>query len=52
MGVGSDGIYWSGSLYVGIPDGAYDFGFTASNNFVDLYYRYHGQSVRPVRSTK
>lgn len=52
MGVGSDGIYWSSSLYVGIPDGAYDFGFTSSNNFVDLYYRYQGQSVRPVRSAQ
>ena len=50
MGMGTDGIYWSSSLYVGIPDGAYDFGFTSSNNFVDLYYRYQGQSIRPVRS--
>ena len=50
MGMGTDGIYWSSSLYVGIPDGAYDFGFTSSNNFVDLYYRYQGQSIRPVLS--
>ena len=50
--VGVDGIYWSSSLYVGIPDGAYDFGFTASNNFVDLYYRYQGQSIRPVLSAE
>lgn len=50
--VGVDGIYWSSSLYVGIPDGAYDFGFTASNVFVDLYYRYQGQSIRPVCSAQ
>ena len=47
-----DGIYWSSSLYEGIPDGAYDFGFYSGNSYVDLNFRCIGQSVRPVRSTK
>lgn len=46
---GSDGYYWSSSLYTGYSDYAYYLVF--GSDFVDWYYdgRYFGQSVRPVR---
>ena len=47
--VGSYGDYWSSSLYTGLPGDAWGFYFDSGYYFVDYYYRYYGQSVRPVR---
>lgn len=45
---GSDGDYWSSSLYTDYPNFAYSVNFTS--DYVNWYYiyRYYGQSVRPV----
>ena len=47
-GAGSDGYYWSSSLYTYYSNRAYDLYF--SSGIVDLggSYRYGGRSVRPV----
>ena len=48
---GSNGYYWSSSLYTGSPNYAWYFGFYS--DYYDMYYfyyRYIGQGVRPVRS--
>ena len=47
---GSYGYYWSSSLYTGSPRGAWALGFYSDYYFMGSYYRYCGQSVRPVRS--
>ena len=48
---GSNGYYWSSSLYTGSPNYAWYFAFYS--DYYDMYYfyyRYIGQGVRPVRS--
>ena len=45
---GSDGNYWSSSLY-GIPYDARYFHFRSSNTYVGIYNRSSGRSVRAVR---
>lgn len=48
--VGSEGYYWSRSLYVDGSNYAYDLFFNSSNiSADDFFYRYGGQCVRPVR---
>ena len=47
---GSNGDYWSSSLYTDGPYGAWDFDFDSDNYGMDGYYRYYGFTVRPVRS--
>lgn len=46
--VGSYGSYWSSSLHAGSPNGAYNLYFYSDNVSTSGYYRYLGQSVRPV----
>ena len=46
--VGSIGYYWSLSLSTDCPDNAYSVSFDSGDFGVDGYYRYLGQSVRPV----
>ena len=47
---GSEGYYWSHSLYVDGSNYAYDLFFNASvMSAEDFFYRYGGQSVRPVK---
>ena len=45
---GSDGDYWSSSLYTDDPDHAWDVGFDSDGVRRYNYGRYYGQSVRPV----
>ena len=46
---GSSGNYWSSSLYTGNPDNAWNLYFSSGNYLMSSgYYRYFGQSVRPV----
>lgn len=45
---GSYGDYWSSSLDTGIPYYAWSVYFYSSNVYRSSYYRYRGQSVRPV----
>ncbi|MBQ3833239.1 MAG: hypothetical protein II815_08700, partial [Bacteroidales bacterium] len=45
---GSYGDYWSSSLYTDDPGGAWLLHFNSGNYRMDSYYRYYGQSVRPV----
>jgi len=47
---GSNGYYWSSSLDTGYPSGARGFYFGSGSYYVSGNFRYHGQSVRPVRS--
>ena len=48
-GVGSDGNYWSSSLYTLNPTYAYCLYFDSSNVYWHYFcHRYRGQSVRPV----
>jgi len=49
---GSDGDYWSSSLYSGGPYNAWGFYFNSSGSGMRYYYRYYGQSVRPVCSSR
>ncbi|MBQ5713706.1 MAG: Ig-like domain-containing protein [Bacteroidaceae bacterium] len=51
-GAGSDGRYWSRSLYTSDSSYAYYPGFSSSD--ISMYYngRYNGRSVRPVRVKK
>ena len=46
---GSDGIYWSSSLYSVDPSSAWCFCFYSVSYSMYSGYRYCGQSVRPVR---
>ena len=46
--VGFGGLYWSSSLRTDGPYDAWYVYFYSSNVFRDDYYRYRGQSVRPV----
>ena len=49
FGVGSDGYYWSSSLYTDFPNNAYSVIFYSDfYNWSDGGSRYSGQSVRPV----
>ena len=45
---GSDGSYWSSSLYAGIPNDAWYVNFYSDGVYRNDYLRYCGQSVRPV----
>ena len=45
---GEDGYYWSSSLYSGSPSFARYLGFHSGDHYTNRYYRYRGQSVRPV----
>ncbi|MBR5854562.1 MAG: hypothetical protein IKY87_02635, partial [Paludibacteraceae bacterium] len=47
-GAGSDGYYWSSSLYTGTPYGAWLVYFSSGDVYGDFNYRYYGLSVRPV----
>ena len=49
---GSDGFYWSSSLYTVGPDDAWYFYFGSDGFSVYHYYRYCGHSVRGVRSSR
>ena len=51
-GVGSGGIYWSSSLYTGIPCYAWDLAFESYGFSMSFSDRDPGQSVRAVRSTR
>ena len=46
--VGSNGRYWSGSLYTSSPGRAYYLSFGSSGVDWNYYNRYYGLSVRPV----
>ncbi len=46
---GSNDGYWSRTLSTGTPDVAWNLYFDSSGVGTDYYYRYVGQSVRPVR---
>ncbi len=47
---GSEGYYWSSSLYSSYPLNAYNLCFYSGyHNWLDSGRRYHGQPVRPVR---
>ncbi len=46
---GSDGYYWSSTPYSGNSDLAWYRDFYSGAFYRDYYYRYLGQSVRPVR---
>ncbi len=46
--VGSNGFYWSSSLYTGDPYGAWSVYFSSDGVRGGSGYRYFGQSVRPV----
>ena len=50
--VGSYGHYWSSSLDTDYPHDARYCYFNSSNSTVNTYYRYHGRSVRAVRSAR
>lgn len=45
---GSYGLYWSSSLYAGVPSYAYDASFRSSGVDNGYVYRCEGRSVRPV----
>jgi len=47
-GAGSYGYYWSSSLYTYYSDYAFDLLFDSSYVDWSYYYRYYGQSARPV----
>ena len=49
-GAGSDGGFWSSSLYTDLPDNAWGFYFFSGNFSVSGSDRYYGLSVRGVRS--
>ena len=50
--VGSDGNYWSSSLYTDGPNDAWYFYFYSVDYYVGYYYRGSGRSVRAVRSAR
>ena len=45
---GSEGYYWSSSLYEDFPEGAWDVDFNSYGLLMNIYYRCYGQSVRPL----
>ena len=47
-GAGSYGEYWSSSLGTGNPNRAWYLYFNPDDNSMGNFYRYYGQSVRPV----
>lgn len=49
---GSNGYYWSSSLYTDGPYSAWDFCFDSGVYYMSYYNRFIGQSVRAVRSAK
>ena len=49
---GSYGHYWSSSLYTGNPNDAWYFDFNSDGQLMSDYDRYHGLSVRAVRSAR
>lgn len=50
--VGSDGKYWSSSVYTDYPDLVWSFYFDSINYGTDLYEKASGFTVRLVRSTR
>ncbi len=48
-GPGSHGLYWSSTPYSGDSYNAWSLDFYSGYFCRDYYYRYYGQSVRPVR---
>ena len=50
--VGSDGKYWSSSVYTDYPDLVWSFYFDSINYGTDLYEKTSGFTVRLVRSTR
>ena len=49
--VGSNGYYWSSSLYTDNPSSAWDFYFNSYRYYMGYGSRYGGQSVRAVRAS-
>ena len=47
-GAGFEGAYWSSSLFIDFPYGAWYFGMDSGYTSVNYYGRYYGFSVRPV----
>ena len=47
-GTGSNGYYWSSSLYTDDPGSAYELDLYSNGVYRHFSYRYYGQSVRPV----
>ena len=47
---GTNGFYWSSSLYTSAPDGAYYLRVYSGSFYMDVYNRYYGFSIRPVCS--
>jgi hypothetical protein len=45
---GSNGYFWSSSLYTGNPDYAYNVGFYSGRVVWNGTYRFFGFTVRPV----
>lgn len=45
---GTNGFYWSSSLYPSTPYGAYYLRIYSGNFYMDVYNRYYGFSIRPV----
>ena len=52
VNTGSDGYYWSSSLYTDIPRRAWYCRFGSDYSNMDYCFRYYGASVRPVRSAR
>ena len=48
LNAGSEGYYWSSSLYTDKCYGAWDMFFVSYTFFMEAYVRFLGQSVRPV----
>ncbi len=51
-GHGSDGNYWSSTLYSSLSDHACYLYFSSSKHYRSKYYRYFGLTVRPVADPK
>ena len=49
---GSDGYYWSSSLYTDSPNGAWLLEFDSGSYYMNVSIRDYGQSVRPVCSSR
>ena len=48
--VGDTGYVWSSSLYTSNPDNAWSLGISSGSCDMNIYGRYRGRSVRPVRN--
>lgn len=48
LSAGSYGSYWSSSLFTDYPSSAWYVYFSSDDVYRNYYYRYYGQSVRPV----